>query len=320
MKSVATIPGRTTRRQPFLTRLVNSQDALAVALLAPASLILLLVFVYPLAQSLLLAFQQDNLMDPSSGTPFVGIENFLFLARHQDFWAAVRVTTTLTITTVTLQLVVGMAIALLLAEPFPGSGLVRGLYLLPWALPAIVVSFGWRMYLAPQYGLVDEILGTVLGPIGLGKQAASIDWFGKPSLALLGVTAVVVWKGLPFVILVLLAGLQSIPAELEEAARIDGAAGWQAFWYVKLPQLRLVITIVLLLHIIGTFNGFDLPYLLTQGGPEGSTMVLAVEVYNYAFVAFEEGRAAALAVLMLIVLGALSYFLLRAQTQEESRA
>lgn len=307
------------RRQPLLARLLNSEDALAALLLAPAGLILLFVFVYPLLQTLILSVLEDNLMDPTSGTPFVALQNFQFMFNHAEFWSAVRVTTVLTITTVSLQMIVGMIIALLLAEPFFGSGLVRGLYLLPWALPAIVVSFGWRMYLAPEYGLVDQILATLLAPFGLSKAVAGIDWFGVPSLALLSVTGVVVWKGLPFVILVLLAGLQSIPAELEEAARMDGASGWQNFWHVKLPQLRLVIIIVLLLHIIGTFNGFDLPFLLTQGGPEGSTMVLAIEVYNQAFVAFQEGRAAALAVMMLLVLGALSYFLLMAQTQEEGR-
>src|SRR6185437_15277406 len=111
-----------------------------------------------------------------------------------------------------------------------------------------------------------------------------------------------------------------IPAELEEAAKMDGANGLQEFWYVKLPQLRLVIVILVLLHIIGTFNGFDLPYLLTQGGPENATMVLAIDVYNQAFVAFQEGRAAAIAVMMLVVLGAFSYFLLTAQTREEESA
>lgn len=196
--------------------------------------------------------------------------------------------------------------------------MVRGLYLLPWALPAIVVAFGWRMYLVPAYGLFDTVLAVLLQPFGLGKPAGVIDWFGQPTLALLSVTGVVVWKGLPFAVIVFLAGLQSIPADLEEAARVDGASGFQEFWHIKLPQLRLLITIVVLLHIIGTFNGFDLPYLLTQGGPENSTMVLAIQVYNQAFVAFQEGRAAALAVMMLLVLGAFAYFLLMAQTREEA--
>lgn len=304
-------------RRPLLTRLLNSPNAFAALLLAPAGLILLFVFVYPLVQTIVYAFLSINLMNPLAGTPFVGLQNFGFLIRHPDFWSSVQITTVLTISTVVLQLVIGMVFALLLAEPFFGSGIVRGLYLLPWALPAIVVAFGWRMYLVPGYGLFDTLLAALLQPFGLAKQAAVIDWFGQPTLALLSVTGVVVWKGLPFVVIVFLAGLQSIPADLEEAARVDGASAWGEFWHIKLPQLRLLITIVVLLHIIGTFNGFDLPYLLTQGGPENSTMVLAIQVYNQAFVAFQEGRAAALAVMMLVVLGAFAYFLLTAQTREE---
>jgi multiple sugar transport system permease protein len=304
-------------RRPLLRRLMNSPDAFAALLLAPAGLILLFVFVYPLAQTLVYSLQSINLMNPAGGTPFVGLQNFGFMLNHADFWSSVQITTELTVSTVALQLVIGMLFALLLAEPFFGSGIVRGLYLLPWALPAIVVAFGWRMYLVPGYGLFDTVLAVLLQPFGLAKQAAVIDWFGQPTLALLSVTGVVVWKGLPFAVIVFLAGLQSIPADLEEAARVDGASGFQEFWHIKLPQLRLLITIVVLLHIIGTFNGFDLPFLLTQGGPENSTMVLAIQVYNQAFVAFQEGRAAALAVMMLLVLGAFAYFLLMAQTREE---
>lgn len=308
------------RRPSPVARFLRSPDAFAILLLAPASIILLGVFIYPLVQTVIYSFLEINLMNPAGGTPFVGLRNFLFTFNHADFWSAVRVTTILTVVTVGLQLVIGMSFALLLAEPFVGSGIVRGLYLLPWALPAIVVAFGWRMYLAPGYGLLDEILSVLLAPFGLSKTVALIDWFGQPTLAFLSVTGVVVWKGLPFAVLVFLAGLQSIPAELEEAAKMDGANGLQEFWYVKLPQLRLVIVILVLLHIIGTFNGFDLPYLLTQGGPENATMVLAIDVYNQAFVAFQEGRAAAIAVMMLVVLGAFSYFLLTAQTREEESA
>lgn len=304
-------------RRSRVTRMLNSPDAFAALLLAPAALILLFVFVYPLVQTIVYSFLSINLMNPAGGTPFVGLQNFGFLISHPDFWSSVQITTMLTVSTVVLQLVIGMIFALLLAEPFFGSGIVRGLYLLPWALPAIVVAFGWRMYLVPGYGLFDTVLAVLLQPFGLGKAAGVIDWFGQPTLALLSVTGVVVWKGLPFAVIVFLAGLQSIPADLEEAARVDGASGFQEFWHIKLPQLRLLITIVVLLHIIGTFNGFDLPYLLTQGGPENSTMVLAIQVYNQAFVAFQEGRAAALAVMMLVVLGAFAYFLLMAQTREE---
>src|SRR5579883_1227419 len=231
-------------QRSLFTRVVNSQDTFAVLLLAPAGIVLLFVFVYPLVQTLIYSFLEINLMNPAGGTPFLGLRNFGFLIDHPDFWASVRVTTVLTISTAVLQLVIGMIFALILAEPFFGSGIVRGLYLLPWALPAIVVAFGWRMYLVPGYGLLDNILAVILQPLGLAKQVSVIDWFGQPTLALLSVTGVVVWKGLPFAVLVFLAGLQSIPADLEEAARVDGANGFQEFWHVKLPQLRLVITIV----------------------------------------------------------------------------
>src|SRR5258708_7188232 len=130
-----------------------------------------------------------------------------------------------------------MLIALLLLEPFPGLSIVRGVFFLPWAIPNIVVAWLMRMYLQPRFGLTNQIIAAVGNGLGIHHGLFLFDWLGNPTVALVTVALISVWKGLPFVILVLLSGLQSIPRELGEAARIDGASGWQEFRYVTLPSL-----------------------------------------------------------------------------------
>jgi multiple sugar transport system permease protein len=307
-------PQATPRALPavgVIDRLANSKDFLSVALLVPAFAVLALVFAYPVANSLLLAFQKQDLLNPGAGVTFIGLANFEWLFRQENFWNAVRITTLLTVLVVVLEIAIGLGIAMLIAEAFPGVAFVRGMFILPWAIPSIVVAFVMRLYLAPRFGLFNQVLATVSPPWLL------TDWFGNASLALLSVTAVITWKGLPFVILVLLAGLQSIPKELGEAARIDGANGWQEFRYITVPSLSLVILVVAIFRIIGTFNGFDLVYLLTGGGPADATKVLAIEVYNRAFGAYQMGRAASITFLMFIVLGLLIFWLLSIQRDEQ---
>ena len=142
---------------------------------------------------------------------------------------------------ISLELALGMTIALLLIEPFPGLSIVRGVFILPWAIPNIVVAWLMRMYLQPRFGLFNQIIGWAGNTLGLHEGYFLWDWLGNPATALITVSLIITWKGLPFVILVLLAGLQAIPREIGEAARIDGANAWQEFRYVTLPSLRLII-------------------------------------------------------------------------------
>src|SRR4051812_22783889 len=170
-----------------------------------------------------MSFQSVNLTRPAEGTPFVGLANFAWLIDQDVFWLSLGNTLILTVLTIGLELGFGMLIALLLLEPFPGLSIVRGMFILPWAIPNIVVAWLMRMYLQPRFGLVNQTIGSVGNALGIHQGFFLWDWLGNPSTALVTVGLITTWKGLPFVILVLLAGLQAIPREIGEAARIDGA-------------------------------------------------------------------------------------------------
>ncbi|MFN8525369.1 MAG: sugar ABC transporter permease [Chloroflexota bacterium] len=289
-----------------------------MALLVPGCALLALVFAYPIARAVLLSFTDYNLLEPERGVRFVGLLNYGWLWDYELFWTSLRNTAVLTGLTVVLELVIGMAVALLLVETFRGIGIFRGVFILPWAIPTVVVAFLFRAYLSPRFGLLNVSLSTVQQSLGISQSNVVFDWLGSTSTALIFVALVVVWKGLPFVVLTLLAGLQSIPRELGEAARIDGASAWQEFVYVTLPNLTLVIQLIVVLKVISTFNGFEMVWLLTAGGPQNSTRVLAVEVFNRAFVTHQIGRAATITVIMLLFLGAMIYWFMTLRRQESA--
>jgi multiple sugar transport system permease protein len=314
--------GRARRgaRPGLVDRLSNSRSFLSIALLTPALSILLLVFAYPVLRTFVMAFQSVNLTRPADGTPFIGLGNYLWLIDQELFWLSLGNTVVLTVLVIALELGIGMLIAMLLVEAFPGLSIVRGIFILPWAIPSIVVAWLMRMYLQPRFGLANQLIAWVGNTLGVHEGYFLLDWLGNQATALVTVALIITWKGLPFVILVLLAGLQAIPREIGEAARIDGANGWQEFRYVTLPSLRLIILVVTIFRIIGTFNSFDLIWLLTGGGPGNATRVLAVEVYNRAFVSYQMGRAAGLTTLMFLFLGLMVYALLALQRDEAERA
>jgi multiple sugar transport system permease protein len=302
----------------LLARAGNSRAFLSVALLLPGLAIVAFVFAYPIGRAVALSFTDYNLLEADRGVDFVGLANFGWIWRQELFWLSLRNTAILTVLVVGLELVVGLGVALLLAEAFRGVGLFRGVFILPWAIPTVVVAFLFRAYLSPRFGLLNLTVSNVQQGLGMREDNFVFDWLGSASTALLAAALVLTWKGLPFVMLVLLAGLQGIPRELGEAARIDGASAWQELRYVTLPSLKLVIQIVVVLRIISTFNGFEMVYLLTGGGPQNATRVLAVEVFNRAFVTHQIGRAAAITVVMLLFLGALSYWFLALRRQESA--
>ncbi|HEV8635686.1 MAG TPA: sugar ABC transporter permease [Chloroflexota bacterium] len=304
----------------LLNRLSNSRGFLSIALLLPALAVLLFVFAYPVARTFVMAFQSVNLTRADEGTPFIGLGNYLWLVDQELFWLSLGNTVLLTVLVIVLELSIGMVIALLLVEPFPGLSIVRGIFILPWAIPNIVVAWLMRMYLQPRFGLANQLIAWFGNTLGIHEGHFLLDWLGNATTALLTVSLIITWKGLPFVILVLLAGLQSIPREQGEAARIDGANAWQEFRYITLPSLKLIILVVTIFRVIGTFNSFDLVWLLTGGGPGNATRVLAVEVYNRAFVSYQMGRAASLTTLMFLFLGLMVFVLLTLQREEAERA
>lgn len=286
------------------------ERALGLALVAPALIVLGLVVVYPTLLNGWMSISDASVIKPIAESQFVGTKNFIEVLESRQFWTSLMISVLITVAAVVLEVVIALPVALLLNVPMRGRGLFRSMILLPWAMPTVVAAFIWVWMLHPQYGTLNIVLES------LGLIRGGIPWLANAGTAVLSVIVAYVWKGLPWVVLVVLAGLQTVDSSLREAARIDGASSWQEFWHVVLPGLRPVLYIVVVLRIIWTFNWFDFAYLLTGGGPNGATRVLPISVYNSAFVEFEWGRAAALGVLMALILTVLVIVYVRRQLKE----
>ena len=274
--------------------------------LAPATICLAVVLVYPVLANVGYSFTNRSFLFPD--TSVVGLKNYSDILGDSiyGFWAALRVSIVWTLCTVALQFVVGMGAALLLNQAVPGQRLFRVLLLVPWAFPVIVYAMIWRWMLNDQGGVITWLAVAV----GLMPQPRFL--LGDPYTALPTVVAVAVWYGYPFMAATILAGMQSIGEEYYEVAKIEGATVWQQFTAVTLPFLRPVIVIVLVLRTIFLFNGFELIFLLTGGGPNAATLTLPLLAYNLGWQQFLPGKAAAVSVLMLFVLSGAAFVYLRA--------
>jgi multiple sugar transport system permease protein len=268
---------------------------------APAAALLALVTLYPLAHVLWLSLERRSLLDPVPPA-FTGLDNYLRLAADERFWNALGNTLYFAVVSVSLELVLGLAFALAVQRPFRGRALLYGVILLPWAVPTAVSARMWEWMYNTEIGVLNHILG------------AEVNWLGAPAWALNAAVAMDVWKSTPFVALLLVAGLQSIPRELYHAAALDGASRWTVLRRITLPLLAPVILVALIFRTIDAFRVFDSIYVLTGGGPANSTETLSIYAYKTLFQSLEFGYGSALAVsvFVLVALVALPYlFLLR---------
>lgn len=266
-------------------------------LLTPALLLLLLVFAYPIARAFWLSLFTQNL-----GTQlqlvFSGLDNYGRMVGDGRFWQALGNTTIFTSISVFLELVLGMGIALVLNQSFRGRGVVRTIAILPWALPTALMGLAWAWIFNDQYGIVNDILHR----LGLISTGVSISWLGEPTLAMLAVICAEVWKTTPFISILLLAGLQSIPSDLYEAYAIDGANSWQSFRQITLPLLIPQILIALLFRFAQAFGIFDLIAVMTGGGPAGATEMVSIYIYATVMRYLDFGYGAALVVVTFLLL------------------
>ncbi|WP_332680924.1 carbohydrate ABC transporter permease [Bosea sp. (in: a-proteobacteria)] len=280
------------------------EELLAFSFLWPALLILVALLIYPLGDVVRLSFHDSNLQRET----WVGLGNYAALVSDPLFWKAFVQTVVFTFFSVLLHLAIGLALALLLnlhlAPVF--RSLARGLLIVPWLLAPTVAGMIWVLMLQP-FGVFNGLLVS----LGLLDQNLTISWLGDPSTALGSVTAMNVWRAFPFFMVMLLAGLQAIPKQLYEAAEIDGASLFRQFWHITLPQLRSVITTIVLLDSIWTFRAFDPVYVMTGGGPAHSSEVLATAIYFDGFQKLKFGYASAQAVVMFAVLFVVSAIYVR---------
>lgn len=279
-----------------------------VLYIAPSFIVLGVVLLYPLGYSLWLSFHRWTMRTFRQGVPFVGFDNYSTLFSSPDFLNSIQITFTFVFLAICFEFILGMALALLLNHEIKGKGIFRSLILLPMMCTNVVIGLTWRLLLNYQYGLVNYYLG-VLG-------FAPVEWLSSPKVAMASVVLVDVWNTTSFVTLMLLAGLQSMPEEPFEAARIDGANSVQTFFYLTLPLLRPIILVALLWRFIDTFRIFDVIYLLTAGGPARVTETVSIYVYRYGFQAFNLGIASAASFIMLLIMLVIAGILARSIGRE----
>jgi multiple sugar transport system permease protein len=285
---------------------VSRDDLLGYALIFPSILILFLVLTVPLVVSLFNSFQRVNLVRPELNE-FVGIANYARLVQDPLVWRSFRITFSFALVAVVVELVLGFAIALLLNLRFPGRGAVRTGLILPMMLSEVVAALSWLLILDADFGVGNFLLSLL-------KISPQL-WLG-PEKALLSVVIVEVWQHTPFVVLVLLAGLQAIPDDLLEAARVDGASMWGELRHITVPLLRPSILVALTFRTIFVLRVFVPVWILTQGGPADRTMVVGIQIYRTAFRYSELGAASALSWLLLLITLLLACVYLRFLSRE----
>jgi multiple sugar transport system permease protein len=260
-------------------------------------LLFLVAFVgYPFVYGIWLSLQDRAVARPAV---FVGLDNFINLAHDPVFWQVVRNTFIYTFVATILKAAGGLALALVMNQHFRMKNLARALLLLPFIVPTVLSTVAWMWILDPAFSVINWFL------VHLGVARPGPSWLGNPYLAMGSVIVVNTWRGLPFFAITLLAGLQTIPNDLYDAATIDGTDGWQRFRYVTLPLVQPVLLIVTMFSVIFTFSDFQLIYVLTHGGPANATNLFATYSFDIAMSAGQLGHGASVALAMLPALGLL---------------
>ena len=279
----------------------------------PAAVFLVAFMVYPILFNIQMSFRDMkaiNLLGP--GAPWVGFENYAAMFQNPLFVGALWNSVLFTAFSLVFQVGVGFALALFYNRPFPGNKAMRGLYLVAWTIPVVVSGAIFRWLLDGRAGVINWALDT-LGVIG-----EPVYWLTEPDRALAAVIFINIWLGVPFNLVLLLAGLQGIPEEIYEAAAVDGATGPTKFWYVTLPLLRPALLATLVLGLIYTFKVFDVIWATTRGGPVSSTEVLPTLAYKLVFEQFTFGEGAAILNLMFVALFLFSLVYLWLVRREEA--
>jgi multiple sugar transport system permease protein len=253
------------------------------------------VLAYPMLQMAVISFLRYSLRNIMGAKPFVGFENYALLLKLPDFWPSFGRTIYFVFWGLAIQMVLSLGLALVVSRDFLGVGLARSIIMLPWMTSAAATSVMWAWLLEGTFGAVNYSLRM----LGLIKQP--ILWLGTYGLTMNVVVGLDVWREVPVMTMMLVAGLQSIPGELHEAARIDGAGFWATFGRITMPLLVPTIILVLTLRTMIALRVFDLVAILTKGGPGGSTEVIGTFIYRNAFSRFDFGAAAALSVILFLV-------------------
>lgn len=289
---------------PALRKDRMSDQSFGVLMLSPAFAFVLTVAIYPIFRILWMSLFTNNLgtgLEPQ----FTGLQNYVRLANDSHFFQTITNTFVFTFWAVSLEFVLGLALALLLNRSFRGRAAARAAALVPWALPTAVLALAWVWIFNDQFGVFNDLLKR------LHVIARPVAWLGSGGTAMFAVVFADVWKTTPFMTIILLAGLQTIPHQLYEAGEIDGAGPWKSFWTITLPLLMPSVILAVIFRTLQSFGIFDLIYVMTGGGPGGATETVAIYTYNTFLRYLDFGYGAALIVatfFVMLILCALIYW------------
>jgi multiple sugar transport system permease protein len=273
---------------------INRDTGFAYVLLFPTALLIVVLIGLPFLRALWLSFHKKLL--GAQDAPWIGLKNYTSLLHDSTFWQSVKNTIEFTAGSIVCKLILGLVVALILNEALPLRSLWRSIVLLPYAMPTLVSVLVWKW----MYNDVGGVFNYLLQKSAI-RETPTL-WLADPSKAMGSVIAVNVWRGFPFFVITILAGLQAVPQELYDAAKVDGAGVWSRFVKVTLPGITPVIAVVTLFSTILTFNDFSIIWILTRGGPGGATDVLSTLTYKIAIPGLELGKGVAVSVLMLPIL------------------
>ncbi len=277
--------------------------------LMPALVVTCLVILYPVVETLVLSVQNYVLYAPEDSR-FVGLAHFKTLWRDEVFWIALGHSIVWVGGIVLFQLLLGLAAALLLNQSFWWRGLARALVIIPWALPSVIIGLIWTWIYDFNVGVLNDML------LRMGMIDQPIAWLTNPKTSLPAIMLTLIWQGFPFFAVMILAGLQTVPQELYEAARMDGASAFRQFWHITLPSLAGIIATAVLLRIIWVANSLDIILIMTGGGPGYTTYTLPLYAFLRAYSEMEFGYAAALALVMTFLLLGIVFLYVRRQARE----
>ena len=266
-----------------------------ILLVGFAMLFLLALAGIPLLYNILMSFQEVDMFTLGSWIrPWAGLDNYRYIFAQPEFWLVMKNTALFVVCSIAGQFILGFGLAIFFQQNFPGSSTIRGLFLVSWVMPGLVVGGIWSLILAGDYGVLNAILEA------LGIIDEPVFWKSDPDLAIWSIIIANIWLGLAFNMLLLSVGLAAIPRDLYEAAELDGATAWQRFWTITLPMMRSTIGAVLSLGLIGTLQQFDLFPAITEGGPANTSNVTQYWAWQMSFKQYDFARGATISVLMLV--------------------
>ncbi len=269
----------------------------------PAVAIMVAGLLYPVIQAFYLSFYDWKIGTDFDDAPYVGLRHFIRMVGDENVWESIWVTIRFGFWTISIEMFLGVSLALLLEKPIRGASIFRTIFILPLMVSPVVVGLIWRYLFDARIGWINYYLVKV----GFEPQV----WLGDANLAFFAIVFTDIWQWTPFIFIIVIAGLQALPSEVLEASKIDGANWWQHVLFVKLPMIRSILMIALLMRLIDVFRALEVMYILTGGGPGRSTELLSLHIYNRAFDTQQLGYASAISVLLILIVTILSLGILK---------